>query len=142
MFNSTPKFQRSPDVKEGGDIKLEKQLPYSLEGDKQEIVSIIKKSGLEANIELINEWHDKAEKWVEEVNDLQDQNCMIKVNQRLRIVSLAAYDFYIASGNIEDALEGVQADIDGIQFEGQWDLLDKAEEIKSKLIEFQKNIVK
>ena len=139
MFNTSPKLQRSPDVKDEGGEKLETHLPYSLEIDKQEIILAIKKNSLELSIGLINEWRDKAEKWVEEVNDLKDTHCMIKVNHRLRIVSLDSYDFYIAGGKIEDALEGIYLDIDGIQYESQFDLLEKANNIKSKLINLKNN---
>ncbi len=102
--------------------KLETGLDAILEMNRQEVIESIEKNGVEASMELIGKWCDKAEKWAEE-----DPLNRTQVTRRMIIVNFAKYDFYLAARDVEGALECINDAIFMAEQEGYLDLKENIE---------------
>lgn len=97
--------------------RLEIGLDTMLEMNRQQVIESIEKNGLEASMELISKWCDKAEKWAEE-----DPLNRTQVTRRMVIVNFAKYDFYISAKDTDGALECADDAIFMAEQEGHLDL--------------------
>ncbi len=105
--------------------KLETGLDPMMEMHRQQVIESIGVNGVEASMELIGKWCDKAEKWAEE-----DPLNRTQVTRRMVIVNFSKYDFYKAAKDDEGAIECAEDAIFMAEQEGHLDL--KAH-IESKL---------
>jgi vacuolar-type H+-ATPase subunit H len=96
---------------------LEKSLAPLLEMQRQQVISSIKEKGLDASMELIGRWCDKAEAWVEESREKTQRV------RRMIILNFAKYDFYIADNDVEGARECAKDAIYMAKQEGCMDLV-------------------
>lgn len=102
--------------------KLETGIDTMLEMNRQQIIESIEKNGVEASVELIGKWCDKAEKWAEE-----DPMNRTQVTRRMVIVNFAKYDFYISAKDTGGALECAEDALFMAEQEGYLDLIEKIE---------------
>lgn len=101
---------------------LETGLNAILEMNRQQVIESIEKSGVEASMELIGKWCDKAESWAEE-----DPMNRSQVTRRMVIVNFAKYDFYISAKDADGALECAEDAMFMAEQEGHLDLIEKME---------------
>ena len=80
--------------------KIETGLEAMMEMQRQQVIESIGTNGVEASMELIGKWCDKAEKWAEEYPLNRNQ-----VIRRMVIINFAKYDFYITAKDEDGALE-------------------------------------
>jgi hypothetical protein len=102
--------------------RLETGLEVMLEMNRQQVIESIEKNGVEASMELIGKWCDKAEKWAEE-----DPMNRVQVTRRMVIVNFAKYDFYISAKDMDGALECADDALFMTEQEGHVDLKEKIE---------------
>jgi hypothetical protein len=102
--------------------KLETSFDAMLEMNRQQVIESIEKNGVEASMEIIGKWCDKAEKWAEE-----DPMNRTQVTRRMVLVNFAKYDFYIAAKDIDGALECAEDALFMAEQEGHIDLKEKIE---------------
>lgn len=109
-MDNSPKQESAPQ-------KLEIGLEPLLEMSRQQVIESIGDIGVEASMELIGKWCDKAEKWAEE--DPLNRN---QVTRRMVIVNFAKYDFYITAKDEDGARECGEDAIFMAEQEGHLDL--------------------
>lgn len=97
--------------------KLETGLDAMMEMNRQQVIESIGTNGVEASMELIGKWCDKAEKWAEE--DPLNRN---QVTRRMVIINFAKYDFYITAKDEDGAPECAEDAIFMAEQEGHLDL--------------------
>jgi hypothetical protein len=109
--------------------KLETGIDAMLEMNRQQVIESIEKNGVEASMELIGKWCDKAEKWAEE-----DPMNRTQVTRRMVIINFAKYDFYISAKDTDGALECANDALFMAEQEGYFDLKKKIEKRISEAI--------
>ena len=104
---------------EHGTQQLEQGIDGMLEMQRQRVIESIGTNGVEASMELIGLWCDKAEKWAEE-----DPLNRTQVTRRMVIINFAKYDFYIAGHDTDGAQECADDALCMAEQEGHDDLRD------------------
>lgn len=125
-MNHTPEMppQAKP-VLEQAPVSLETSLPEHLETAVAETVESIRTNGREASMGLIFAWSASAHAWTDE----SGLERMVR-NRRMVIMNFETYQFYVASGDTDGAMESIE---DAIYQAGQEGFDDMIPEMEKKL---------
>lgn len=111
-------MERTPQ-QENTPKKPETNIDGMLEMHRQRVIESITQQGVEASMEHIRAWCDKAEKWAEE-----DPLNRTQVTRRMVIVNFAKYEFYVAANDTDGAEECADDALFMAEQEGCADLVE------------------